>query len=166
LPSILRLLVRRYVHGRTPVFPLKCGSCDGANSTETKFWMSKIDAIGFLFLSLLLTGPVWAITALIEEYDFIAFLIVLVSFYLAYLDKQYKVIAILVAELFIDMILVNLGFYSISLLVSTAFVLTFIKVGRKIYGFFFMCVNYKFNFKLVCKDCGQINKHISLPEKE
>ena len=117
------------------MFPLKCGSCDGANRTETKFWMSKIDATGFLFLSLLLTGPVWAITALIEESEFIAFLIVLVSFYLAYLDKQYKVIAILVTEFLIDMLLVNLGFYTVSLLVSTAFVLTFIKVGRKIYGF-------------------------------
>jgi len=146
------------------VFPLRCSSCKSSNKTQTNFWISKIDAVGFIFLSLLLTGPVWAITSLIEELGFISFLIVCISFYIAVSNKQYKIVALLVAEFFIDSVLINLGLYSYSILVATAFALTFIKVGSKIYGFFFLCVNYKFNFKLICSNCDRVHKSIALPE--
>jgi hypothetical protein len=102
---------------------------------------------------------------LIEEYDFLSVLIVLITIYLAISSKQYKIVAILAIELLIDLMLYELGLYSYSLLVTTAFLITFIKVGSKIYGFFFLCVNYKFNFELICKKCGKVNKSMKLPTK-
>ena len=143
---------------------LKCDSCKSRNKIQTSFWISKIDAIGFIFLSILLTGPVWAITSLIEEFGPISFLIVCVSFYLAVSNQQYKIVALLVIEFFIDSLFIELELYSYSILVATAFLLTFAKVGSKIYGFFFLCVNYKFNFKLICSNCGRIHKSIALPK--
>ncbi len=147
------------------MLPSRCGSCKSPNRIKANFWISKIDAVGFLFLSLLLTAPVWALTSLIEEYDFLSVLIVLITIYLAISSKQYKIVAILAIELLIDLMLYELGLYSYSLLVTTAFLITFIKVGSKIYGFFFLCVNYKFNFELICKKCGKVNKSIKLPTK-
>ncbi|MBO9492461.1 hypothetical protein J7384_19090 [Endozoicomonas sp. G2_1] len=145
------------------MLPYRCGYCKSPNRIKADFWISKIDAFGFIFLSLLLTAPVWAITSLIEEYDFISILIVLITIYLAVLSKQYKIVAILAIELLIDIVLYELGLYSYSLLVATAFLITFIKVGSKIYGFFFLCVNYKFNFELICKKCGKVSKSLKLP---
>lgn len=133
---------------------------------KINFWISKIDAVGFLVLSILLTGPVWFASYLVENSIFLAYLIAFVTIFVAYSEKQNNVVTILVAELLIDMALINSGFYSIGLMVVTAFALTFIRIGKKVYGFFFMCVNYQLKANYTCKVCNKDLFVLELPGEQ
>lgn len=127
--------------------------------------MSKIDAIGFIFLSLLLSVPIGIISFFAEESQGFTYFIALIGFVIAAIGKEYKIIALLILELFIDSALYESGVYEFSFMVATAFIFTFIKIGGKIYRFFFMCVNYKLDLSVFCKKCDKTYKKINLPSQ-
>lgn len=142
---------------------LKCHKCKTFNRINTKFWMSKIDAVGFIILSLLLSVPIGFLSFVAEESQGFSYFIAFLAIVIAAIGKEYKIIALLILELFIDLALYENGFYEFSLMVATAFIFTFIKIGGKIYKFFFMCVNYKLNLNIFCKTCNKVYKNINLP---
>ena len=141
----------------------KCKKCSSRNKIENTFWISKVDAIGFLFLSALLTLPVYFVTFLIESSQGFAAFIIAVAIFIEYAEKQYKVMALLIAELIIETMVFNSSIGSTSIVVITAFIVTFYTIGKKVYGFFFLCVDYKFKSKIYCPSCNVIAKNISLP---
>ena len=156
--------------------PISCRKCKEKNKFEFGFKISKIDVIGFLFLSLLLTGPVWAFTYVWEsipdkaEFVFL-FICLIISSY---------TLQILISFLFLSLLLifpieiVEIGIEYLFLLYSVdirdevaalAFAMMFYKIGCRVYGFFFLCVNYKFKFKVFCNSCGNVFKNVNLPTK-
>ena len=142
---------------------LKCKNCSERNQFNFNFWISKIDAVGFIFLSAILTLPVWAVSSLIESSMFFTYLIVGFAIFLEYTEKEYKVVALLVLELFIEVWIFSSIVGHTSLVVITAFLVTFYQVGKKVYGFFFMCVNYKLQLNVRCNSCDIEAKNIILP---
>jgi hypothetical protein len=142
---------------------LNCKKCNTKNKLETKFWLSKVDAIGFLFLSALLTLPIYFVSFLIESSQAFAVLIILFSIFLEYIEKEYKVVAFLVAELIIETAIFQSEIGASSIVVITAFIVTFYNIGKKVYGFFFMCVNYKLEYKVHCLNCNTVVRDVKLP---
>lgn len=133
------------------------------NFPRISFWMSKVDAFGFFILSCVLTGPVWFASYLIEDSIALAYAIAFITIAVAASEKQHKVVAILIVELLFDLMLINLGVYEVGLMVSTAFALTFYRIGKKVYGFFFMCVNYKLTIEITRKNCNSTVYYLELP---
>ncbi|PHN90388.1 hypothetical protein CSC79_08365 [Pseudoalteromonas sp. 3D05] len=103
---------------------------------------------------------------LAEESQSFARFIAFVVLIFAVIKKHEKVVVLLIVELVIDWALEQAGMYEFSLMIATAFLLTFIKLGSKIYGFFFQCVNYKFDLDLFCQKCNKTYKKVRLPESK
>ncbi len=53
-----------------------------------------------------------------------------------------------------------------SLIFAVVFLLSFYRVGRKVYGFFSLFVDYELKLDFVCQPCGTVLKVIALPKKE
>lgn len=142
---------------------LNCSKCNTRNKMDTKFRISKIDAIGFLVLSSLLTLPIYFVSFLIESSQTFAVLIILFSIFFEYIEKEYKVVAFLIVELIIETAIFNSEIGASSIVVITAFIVTFYTLGKKVYGFFFMCVNYKLEYKIHCVNCNTVEREVKLP---
>lgn len=133
---------------------------------QSTFLDVKIDMIGFIFLSICLAIPIGIVAFLAEESQSFARFIAFVVLIFAVIKKHEKVVVLLIVELVIDWALEQAGMYEFSLMIATAFLLTFIKLGSKIYGFFFQCVNYKFDLDLFCQKCNKTYKKVRLPESK
>ncbi len=140
--------------------------CDAYALPRVSMWMSAVDAIGFCLLSAVLTFPVWVAAYLLEASSFLAFTVAFVTLGVAVAERQHKVVAVLLAELVVDIALIQLNVYSVGFMVSTAFVLTFYRVGKLVYGFFFQCVDYRLSVTLSCKSCGTCIYHRAFPNQE
>jgi hypothetical protein len=142
---------------------VKCGKCERIVIPKWTFWISKIDAFGFLILSAMFIPPIWGISYALEEFTplfyFVAFIII--AFYIS--EQSYKLVGFLLAELVVDAVLVSAGVYSVSLFVSTAFALTFYRIGRRVYGLFFKFVNYKLTLVFKCTQCKQLISKLKYP---
>ncbi|MBB1310426.1 hypothetical protein H5203_14680 [Pseudoalteromonas sp. SG41-1] len=145
---------------------LKCNQCAAKKDFKIHFWMSKIDMVGFIFLSLCLSIPIGIVAFLAEESQSFARFIAFAVLIFAAIKKHKKVVALLIVELVIDWALDKAGMYEFNLMVATAFILTFIKIGSKVYGFFFQCVNYKFDLDIFCPKCNKTYKKVRLPESK
>lgn len=145
---------------------LKCDKCDALKKVNFNFWIFKVDAIGFIVLSVFLAVPIGVLAYLAENSQGFAYFIAFIAFLIAWINKEHKVIALLLVELLIDSALYKSGVYEFSFMVATAFIFTFIKIGGKIYQFFFMCVNYKLDFEVLCKSCNTVYKKVKLPTQQ
>ena len=142
---------------------VRCDKCKKTIIPKGALSISNTDALGFLFLSAILLFPIWGISAALEGIPFLAYLIAFttIAFYTA--EKEYKVVGVLLAELAVDVALIYLDFYTVGLFTTTAFILTFYRIGRRIYGFFFKFVNYELRLIFKCRRCKRIINELKLP---
>lgn len=112
-----------------------------------------------------MTGPVWAVSIIAESYPAIAYVVAFTILAYNIAEKKKWVVIVLSIELAIDVLLLYLGLYEIGLMVATAFIITFIRVGLKVYGFFFMFVDYKFSLTLTKRQCNSVVYRLDLPSR-
>lgn len=129
-------------------------------------WLSFIDAIGFILLSVVLTFPVWVAAYLMEASVVLAYTVAVITIGVAAAERHTRVVVLLVAELVVDIVLIQLDVYTVGLMVTTAFVLTFLRIGKLVYGFFFQCVDYRLSVTFSCKKCGTCVYHRTFPNTD
>lgn len=154
-----------------------CNNCNNRKNLKLDFWISSIDTIGFLFVSFLLTAPVLFLTNIWESLDYTAeYIVALIAFIISSYKMEYLISILLLSivlvfpieilDYIVDLVFPNVNLQLNSVFARAAFFITFCRIGKKVYGFFFLCVNYRLNFHVTCKLCDIVYKSINLPSKD
>jgi hypothetical protein len=154
-----------------------CKNCNNRKNLQMDFWISSIDTLGFIFVSFLLTAPILFLTNIWESLDYTAeYIVALIAFIISSYKKEYLISILLLSvvlvfpidilDYIVGLVFPNINLQLNSVFAGAAFFITFCRIGKKVYGFFFLCVNYRLSFNVTCEPCNLVYKSINLPSKD